>query len=170
MNFRKGSKRQLTPTPNPQNGPYLWKSCACISHYLAIIPPCIYATISIIKNLQHNFPKMRRGGSKVVWNCSKNSSDLVYFHTNKDLGASYVPLNIYLDDTWHWEGSKKCHKPLSWYSLRRFVRWPTWPSYTVVNSRDLPESEAVTFILGLPGQLANPGATLSKNRNVTRPP
>ena len=82
-------------------------------HYLAIIPPCIYATISIIKNLQHNFPKMRRGGSKVVWNCSKNSSDLVYFHTNKDLGASYVPLNIYLDDTWDWEGSKKCHKPLS---------------------------------------------------------
>ena len=48
MNFRKGSKRQLTPTP--QNGPYLWKSGACISYCLAIIPPYIYATISIKKN------------------------------------------------------------------------------------------------------------------------
>ena len=28
MSFRKGSKRQLTPTPTTQNGPYLWKSCA----------------------------------------------------------------------------------------------------------------------------------------------
>ena len=64
MNFRKGSKRQLTPTPTPQNGPYLWKSCACISYYLVIISPCIYTTISVIKNLQHNFPKMRRGGRR----------------------------------------------------------------------------------------------------------
>ena len=31
-------------------------------YYLAIIYPCIYATISVIKNLQHNFPKMRAGG------------------------------------------------------------------------------------------------------------
>ena len=64
------------PPPTPQNGPYLWKSCACMSYYLAIIPPCIYATISIIKYLQHDFPKMR-GGSKAVWVFSKNSSDLV---------------------------------------------------------------------------------------------
>ena len=64
MNFRKGSKRQLTPTPTSQNGPYLWKSCAGISYYLAIIPPCIYATISIIKKLQHNFPQMRGGGQR----------------------------------------------------------------------------------------------------------
>ena len=28
-------------------------------YYLAIIPPRIYATISVIKKLQHNFPKMR---------------------------------------------------------------------------------------------------------------
>ena len=79
MNFRKGSKRQLTPNPTPQNGPYLWKSCACISYYLAIIPPCIYATISIIKKLQFNFPKMggRGGRSKAVWNFSENLSDLV---------------------------------------------------------------------------------------------
>ena len=33
-------------------------------YYLAIIPPLIYATISVMKNLQHNFPKMRVGGSK----------------------------------------------------------------------------------------------------------
>ena len=28
------------------------------------------------KKLQHNFPKMRGGGSKVVWNFSENSSVL----------------------------------------------------------------------------------------------
>ena len=30
-------------------------------YYLAIMPPRIYATISIVKNLQHNFPIMRGG-------------------------------------------------------------------------------------------------------------
>ena len=45
-------------------------------YYLAIIPPRIYATKSIIKNLQYNFPKMR-GGSKAVCSVSKKSSDLV---------------------------------------------------------------------------------------------
>ena len=54
----------------------LKKACTCISYYLVLIPPCIYVTISIIKKMQHNFPKMR-GGSKAVWNFSKNSSDLV---------------------------------------------------------------------------------------------
>ena len=29
-----------------------------------------------LKNLQHNFPKMRGGGSKAVWNFSENSSGL----------------------------------------------------------------------------------------------
>ena len=38
-----------------------------ISYCLALIPPCIHATISITKNLQHNFPKIR-GGSKAIWN------------------------------------------------------------------------------------------------------
>ena len=33
-----------------------------ISYYLALILPCIYATISITKKLQYNFPKMRGGG------------------------------------------------------------------------------------------------------------
>ena len=33
-------------------------------YYLAIMPPRIYATISIVKNLQHNFPKMRGGGQR----------------------------------------------------------------------------------------------------------
>ena len=28
------------------------------------------------KNLQHNFPKMRGGGSKAIWNFSENSSVL----------------------------------------------------------------------------------------------
>ena len=35
----------IWPSPTPQNGPFLWKSCACISYYLALIPICIYATI-----------------------------------------------------------------------------------------------------------------------------
>ena len=30
-------------------------------YYLALISPCIYATMSIIKKLQYNFPKMRGG-------------------------------------------------------------------------------------------------------------
>ena len=56
----------------------IFGSCAWISYYLALIPPCIYETISIVKDLQCNFPKMgRRGGSKAVWNFSKNSSYLV---------------------------------------------------------------------------------------------
>ena len=29
------------------------------------------------KKLQYNFPKMREGGSKAVWNFPENSSDLV---------------------------------------------------------------------------------------------
>ena len=48
----------------PQNGPHIWKSCACICHYLALAPPCIYSTISIIKKLQHNFSKMSGGGGR----------------------------------------------------------------------------------------------------------
>ena len=62
MNFRKGSKRQLTPTPRPSEWSLSLEIIyACISYYLALVPPCIYSTISIIKHLQHNFPKMRRG-------------------------------------------------------------------------------------------------------------
>ena len=38
--------------------------------------PCINATISIIKKIQYDFPKMG-GGSKAVSNFSKNASDLV---------------------------------------------------------------------------------------------
>ena len=55
---------------------YIWKSCACISYCPSIISPRIYETISVIKNLQYDFPKMR-GGSNAVWNFSKISSDLV---------------------------------------------------------------------------------------------
>ena len=40
MHFRKGSKRLLTPIS------------------------CIYSAISMVKNLQHNFPKMRGGGQR----------------------------------------------------------------------------------------------------------
>ena len=58
------------PPTAPQTGSYLWKSCACISYYLALVPLCINSTISIMTNLQHNFPKMR-----AVWNFSENSSD-----------------------------------------------------------------------------------------------
>ena len=67
-------QRAVDP-PNPQNGPHLWKSYACISYYLALVPPCIYSTISITKNLQHNFPNMK-GGLKAVWIFSDFSSDL----------------------------------------------------------------------------------------------
>ena len=59
--FGKVPNGSWPPPLTPQNGPYLWKSCACISYYLAIIPPCIYATISIINKLQYNFLKMRGG-------------------------------------------------------------------------------------------------------------
>ena len=34
-------------------------------YYLAIIPSRIYAIISVIKNLQYNFPKMRGGGRRL---------------------------------------------------------------------------------------------------------
>ena len=34
------------------------------------MPPCINATISIIKSLHYNFPKMM-GGSKALWNFPK---------------------------------------------------------------------------------------------------
>ena len=67
-----GSKRQLTPTP--QNGPHLWKSCVCISYYLALVPPCIYLKILIVKKCNIIFWKW--GGSKAVSNFSENSSDL----------------------------------------------------------------------------------------------
>ena len=77
MNIRKGSKGQLTPAPTPQNGPYLPKTCACISCYPGIVSPRIYATITVIKKLQYNFPKMRGEGSKADRNFSENSSDLV---------------------------------------------------------------------------------------------
>ena len=66
--------------PTSQNGPYLWKSCACISYYPVLVPPCKYSTISIKKKLQHDFPKMR-GGAKAVWDFSENSSDLVALYS-----------------------------------------------------------------------------------------
>ena len=59
--------------PAPQNGPFLWKSCACISYYLALIPtymqpyvvPSIFeGFVSNLKKLQHNFPKMMGGGKR----------------------------------------------------------------------------------------------------------
>ena len=82
---RKGSKWPMTPTPAAQNGLFLWKSCSCISYYLALIPTCIMqpymvppiieGIVSIKKSLPYNFPKMR--GGEAVWNFSENSSDLV---------------------------------------------------------------------------------------------
>ena len=42
------------------------------------MPPCINATtISIMKNLQYNFSKMRGGGQRPLGFFPKNSSDLV---------------------------------------------------------------------------------------------
>ena len=40
------------------------------------VPATFEEFVASLKNLQHNFPKMR-GGSKAVWNFSKNSSILV---------------------------------------------------------------------------------------------
>ena len=62
-----------------QNQTHFEKGTSESLYYLALIPPCIYAaTISIIKKLQYNFPKMKGGGgSKAIWNFSENSSDLV---------------------------------------------------------------------------------------------
>ena len=43
-----------------------------VSFYLALVPPCIYATISIIKKSENE-----GAGSKAVWNFSENSSNMV---------------------------------------------------------------------------------------------
>ena len=43
-----------------KNIPYVWFS--------------LYSLFSLIKNLQHDFPKMRGGGSMAVWNFSENLS------------------------------------------------------------------------------------------------
>ena len=84
-------------------GHIVWNVCTCLlqsvscfyfSHYNCITPisgnhvhafhsirPSYFfanATISIVKNLQYNFPKMRGGReSKAIWNFFKKSSDLV---------------------------------------------------------------------------------------------
>ena len=42
---------------------YIWKSCACIPYYPAIISPCIYATISVIKICHIIFQK---GGGRIL--------------------------------------------------------------------------------------------------------
>ena len=61
-----------------QNKTHFEKGTSESLYYLAIIPPLIYATISVMKNLQHNFPKMRVGGSKAVW--KKHSSLFLLTH------------------------------------------------------------------------------------------
>ena len=87
MNFQKGFKQQLIPPPTPtsQNGPHLWQSSACISYYLALVPSLIYLTISIIKYLQHNFPKMRGVEDR-----------LEFFRNFIRFGAAILPLPLHL--------------------------------------------------------------------------
>ena len=94
MNFWKGSKGP--PPPAPQKGPFRWKSCARISYYLALVPPRIYSTISIVKKMQYNFPKSE-GGLKAVWNFSENLSHLVGWPvpTSSYLLASSAMFSIY---------------------------------------------------------------------------
>ena len=102
----------ITLSCQPQNCPHLWKSCACISYYLALVSPCIYSTISIIKKLQHNFPKMRVG-SKAVWNFSENSSDLAQPSFTKICRCS----NFHLWDVIVCESIWNCiWPPLNWPS------------------------------------------------------
>ena len=55
--FKKVPNCSWPPRPTPQNDPHLWKSCACISCYLALIPLCIHATISIHPKAIWNFSK-----------------------------------------------------------------------------------------------------------------
>ena len=40
------------------------------------LAPSFEGFVASLKNLQYNFPKMRGGGSKAVWNFSENSSIL----------------------------------------------------------------------------------------------
>ena len=88
MNFRKRAKGGVIFNPKSyvadfgkfKQGFLTMKLILSNSYYRILIPPCIYATLSIIKNLQYNFPKMKeggRGGWKSVWIFSENSSDLV---------------------------------------------------------------------------------------------
>ena len=52
------------------------------------MPPCINATISILKDLQHNFPKMRGGGVK---------GRLEFFQNFIRFGSGILPLpSLYL--------------------------------------------------------------------------
>ena len=84
--FRKVSNSSWSPpTPTSQNGPHLWQSSACISYYLALVPSLIYLTISIIKYLQHNFPKLKgRGGG--------GEGRLDFFRKFTRFGAAILPL------------------------------------------------------------------------------
>ena len=66
--FKKVLNGSWPPPPAPQNGPYENH----VSFYLALVPPCIYATISIIKKSENE-----GAGSKAVWNFSENSSNMV---------------------------------------------------------------------------------------------
>ena len=59
-----------------------------------IVPPFFEGFVSIIKKLQHNFPKMR-GGSKAAWNFSENSSVLETPSVPKK-DDSRVPLQVVL--------------------------------------------------------------------------
>ena len=94
MKFRKFSKWPSTPTPHPseilsQNGLHLWKSCACISYYLALEPPCIFWTISIVKSCNIIFRKW--GGfkgcleifRKFIWFRGRTLSLLPYCSVSK---------------------------------------------------------------------------------------
>ena len=67
------------------------------------MPPCINATISIIKKFAIQFFK-NEGGSKAIWNFSKNSSDLVAGSFPKVnsfffLVIIHSQLPFYLDET-----------------------------------------------------------------------
>ena len=77
MNFRKGSKRQLTPHPPPPRMVPISGNHVHAIHTISLVRPCTYLTISIIYMLQHKFTKTSWRVSKAVWNFSENSSDLV---------------------------------------------------------------------------------------------
>ena len=85
MNFRKGCKRQLTPTLQPSEWS-LSLEIMCM-HFILSGPPTslhICNHIHYKKKLQHNFPKMRGGGgSKAVWNFSEILSAFVALPVSK---------------------------------------------------------------------------------------
>ena len=78
MNFRKSSKRG--------GGHFQSKNlyCKIWTFKQVYVTMKLIQSVARLKKLQYNFPKMRGGGSKAVWNFSENSSIL------EEKGVPYI--------------------------------------------------------------------------------